>query len=693
MDRFARFIVGHKKSIVIVFAVAAIICAGLMTQLKVNYNMVDYLPQNAQSTQALDIMNEEFTEALPNANVMVKGVTITEALAYKEKLESIDSVGQVIWLDDVVDVKQPLETLDSDTVTSYYKEGNALFSVSIESGRESEGVNDIRELIGDGNAISGNAVDLDFAQSATGTETVNAALILVPVIVILLILATTSWLEPLLFLLAIGVSVLINMGTSVFFGEVSFMTFAVTPILQLAVSLDYAIVLMHSFTSFREKYPDAHEAMRHAIVASVKTVSSSAAATMVGFTALIFMEFGIGADLGASLARGILFSFISVMLFLPALTLFLYKGVDKLQHRPFMPSFKGIGRVTSKLAIPAVLIIAIMIVPAYLGQGKTDFIYGNQSTDPENPVTQSRLAIEEEFGESTMMVLLVPRGEVSNEAALSRDLEALDHVTSVMSYATTVGTAIPPEFLSSDVTERFYSDNYARIIVTTDTPQEGAVAFATVERITDTAKQYYGDAVYSVGQSANLYDMKQIVKSDDVRVNLIAIALIFFVLLITFRSFLLPFLLLITIQAGIWINLSIPYFTGTSTNFIGYLVLSSVQLGATIDYAILLTVQYIKRRKEAPKKEALRLAVGDSFKPILVSAAILSVTGFSLFLTSSNPSLSDVGLLLGRGALIAIFLVSCFLPALLWLFDKAIAKTTYKAGFFEKPREKEGVLS
>ena len=691
MDRLAHFIVAHRKPIVIVFAIVALVCAGLMTQLKVNYNMVDYLPKNAQSTQALDIMDEEFSGALPNASVMVKDVSLVEALAYKEKIEALDSVSQVLWLDDVVDIKQPLETQDADTVSSYYKEGSALFSVAIESGRESEGVSAIRALIGEEGAISGNAVDLDFAQNATGSETGNATLILVPVIIILLILATTSWLEPLLFLLAIGASILINMGTSVFFGEVSFMTFAVTPILQLAVSLDYAIVLMHSFTSNREKYPDVHEAMRHAIVDSVKTVSSSAMATMVGFTALIFMEFGIGADLGASLARGIFFSFISVMVFLPAVTLFLYKGVDKLKHRPFMPSFKGVGRITSKLAIPALVIIVLMVVPAFLGQSRTDFIYGNQSTDLSNPVTQNRVAIEEKFGQNTMMVVLVPRGDPAQEEALSRNLKELDHVTGVMSYATTVGVAIPPEFLSSDIVDQFYSDKYARIIVTTDTEQEGAIAFATVEEISALSKQYYGDEAYSVGQSANLYDMKQVVKSDELRVNLIAIALIFVVLLITFKSLLLPILLLLTIQAGIWINLSIPYFTGTSTNFIGYLVLSSVQLGATIDYAILLTVQYMKNRKILPKKQALRKSLGESFKPILVSAAILSVTGFSLFLTSSNSSLSDVGLLLGRGALIAIFLVTCFLPALLSLFDRVIAKTTYKAGFVEKPQE-EGVL-
>jgi predicted RND superfamily exporter protein len=265
---------------------------------------------------------------------------------------------------------------------------------------------------------------------------------------------------------------------------------------------------------------------------------------------------------------------------------------------------------------------------------------------------------------------------------LCEEIEQLDHVTGIMSYATNVGAVIPSEYVDDDITEQFYSQNYARIIVYTDTPAEGDTAFKTVESINEKSKVYYKDAFYTLGQSANLYDMKNIIQKDNVVVNLIAIVAIFVVLLVTFKSAILPFLLVLTIEAGIWINLSIPYFSGTSINFLGYLVLSTVQLGATVDYAILLTNTYLRNRKQMSKREAINVSLGGSFKSILVSALTLSTAGFTLYAMSSNSAISDIGLLLGRGTLLSLAMVVCFLPTLLIVFDKAIEKTTYKTEFF-----------
>jgi len=683
MDRFSNIIIKHKKIIIAIFIAIMLVCLLLLLFVDVNYNLIDYLPPDAQSTKALKIMNNEFTESMPNASVMVKNVSLMDALDYKSKLKSIDGVTQVIWLEDMIDIKQPLEMGNKDTIESFYKDGNALFSVTIANGMEKESSNGILDLIGGDNALSGEATALVVIQDTTTSTAIKAAVILLPIILLILILSTTAWIEPLLFLITIGISIVINMGTNIFLGEISFMTNSISPILQLACSLDYAVFLLHSFQDNRKKHTNVEDAMRQALKESMPTVAASATTTLFGFLALLFMNFGIGADLGINLAKGIIFSFISVMVFLPALILCTHRIIDKTQHRAFMPDFRNVNRILSRIAIPAVVIISIMIVPALLGQGRTGFLYGNDVID-HSRYSRDTVAIEEQFGKNTVMALLVPRGDVAKEKMLSEEIEQLDHITGIMSYATNVSAVIPPDFLDDDITGQFYSDNYARIIVYTDTPAEGDIAFKTVGNINNKTKALYGDTFYTLGQSANLYDMKNIVQKDNLTVNLIAIVAIFIVLLVTFKSVVLPFILVLTIEAGIWINLSIPYFSGTPINFLGYLVLSTIQLGATIDYTILLTNTYLRNRKKMPKREAISMSLGGSFKSIIVSALTLSTAGFTLYATSSNSAIADIGLLLGRGTLLSLFMVVCFLPTLLIAFDKAIAITTYGSEFYFK---------
>ncbi len=684
MERIARGIVKHRKAIMIIFIVFAAVCIFLQSFVKVNYNMTDYLPPEAQSTQALIVMNNEFTAAMPNTSVMIKDIEIPLAQEMKQKLLSLKGVTQVMWLDDMVNINQPLEMGDSDTIEGFYNDNNALYSVTIAKGMEKETTLAIQELIGEDNAVAGEAPDIAFMQNGSVTEVMGALAILLPIILLLLFISTSSWLEPILFLGAIGISILINMGTNIFAGEVSFMTNSVAPILQLAVSLDYAIFLLHSFAVNKKRYGSAEEGMVHAIINSMSTVAASACTTLFGFLALVFMDFQIGADLGIALAKGIVFSFLSCMIFLPALTLTLQKAIEKTAHREIMPDFLNAHRYLSKLAIPAIAIVLVLIVPCFLGQSKTAFIYGNGTTDVSNRIGRDTVMIDEAFGSPTVMAILVPRGDIVQEKALCDEVKSLNEVTGVMSYANSVGTAIPPEYLGSDITEQFYSDNYSRIILYMDTPSEGDLAFQTVENIQEIIKKYYPEGAYSLGQSANLYDMKNVVEKDNTVVNLIAIIAIFAVLLINFKSALLPLILLITIEAGIWINLAIPYFTGISINYIGYLIINTVQLGATVDYAILLTTHYIRNRKELPKKDAIYKSLGATFKSILISGTTLATAGFTLFITSSNASISDLGLLLCRGTIMSMAMVLCFLPAVLTLLDKPIGKLTYRANFMNK---------
>ncbi|WP_286171651.1 efflux RND transporter permease subunit [Gracilibacillus phocaeensis] len=646
--------------------------------------MSDYLPEDSPSSIAMDTMEQEFDAGIENARVMLEDVSVQEALIYKEQLEEIDGISEVTWLDDAVDIKTPLELADHDTVETYYKDNHALISLHIREGDEVAITETIYELIGEENALAGEAVDTANSQQMAGSESAYAALLLVPIIIIILILSTNSWMEPVFFLTAIGVSVLINLGTNIFLGEVSFVTQSVAPILQLAVSLDYAIFLLHSFSDFRNRGEDSVPAMKLAIKQSFPAIAASASTTFFGFIALTFMNFEIGSDLGINLVKGIVLSFVSVMIFLPALTLTFYKWIDKTSHKPIIPAFKGVGRRVLKLRIPVMVLVLLLIVPAFLAQSNTNFIYGTGEQPDNTRIGQDATAIEDTFGKSTAVVVLVPTGDLAKEEELTQELEDLNHVTSVLSYVNTVSPVIPPEYLEESEVESFYSDNYARMIINTETESEGEEAFSLIGQIETITENYYGEEAYTLGESVTLYDMKTTVERDNVVVNLLTVIAIAIVLLVTFRSISFPIVLLLTIQAAVWINLAVPYFMDTALVYVGYLIISTVQLAATVDYAILLTEAYKENRKELPALKAIKKTIDEKVFSIVISASILSSVGFILWFTSTNPIVSSIGLLLGRGALLAFIMVLFFLPAILVVFDKVMDKTTWKANFFKE---------
>lgn len=692
MDRFIWGILHHRKAVVAGFVALALACACLIPLAKTNYDMVKYLPPDAQSTEAVAIMSEDFSQAMPNANVLVTDVSVAQAKAIKADIAAVDGVEMVMWLDDMVDLAQPLETLDEQTVEQYYRDGSALYQVAIADGEEGTVVPALRDLVdtyGEGNAVAGEAADNQAMMEGTTTQVGLAVVLVVPIITVLLILSTMSWIEPLLFYAAIGVSILINMGTNAFLDNVSFITFAVSPILQLAVSLDYAIFLLHAFARHRKTEPTTEAAMACAMRESISTIAASAMTTLFGFMALAFMQFQIGADLGMNLVKGVILSFISVVVFLPALTVMLTGVLDKTTHRKLMPDFSNIGRPLGKVRIPALVLCALLMVPAFLGQANVSFTYLTSEPDPELRYGADYYAVEEAFGQQNAAVLLVPKGNIAAEAELSAQIADLDRVTSVMSYAATVGAAIPGEFLDPAITEQFYSDEWARIIAYIDAEVESDESFATVQAVQDLAAQHY-DVSYMAGQSANLYDMAQIISVDNVTVSLVAVIAIFLVVALTFRSLMLPVCLVLAIETGIWINLCIPYYAGDTLNFIGYLIINTVQLGATIDYGILLTTHYLRHRKEKLPRQAIFTALGETVPSLIVSAGILASAGFALGITSSIAVVALLGFLLARGALISLAMVTCFLPALLVLFDGPIRMTTWKAGFYRPGKARVG---
>ncbi|MEY8752797.1 RND family transporter [Alkalicoccobacillus gibsonii] len=677
-------IIQYKRSVVLSFAALTIIAIIAQFFVSVNYNMVDYLPEDAPSSVGLEEMQREFTSSIPNTNVLIRDVTVQEAIDYKEQLGEINGVTDVTWLDDIMDTRIPLEMADEAMIESYYKDGQALISLTIETGAEVEATDAIYELIGEDNAVAGEAVNTATSQNMTSSETIYAAALLVPIIIIILVLSTNSWVEPIFFLTAIGVSILINLGTNIFLGEISFVTQSVAPILQLAVSLDYAVFLLHRFSDELKLGHSPEKAMAIAMKASFPVIFVSALTTFFGFMSLMLMDFGVGADLGLNLVKGIVFSFLSVVIFLPALTLYGYKWIEKTQHKSLVPSFKGVGAALLKWRVPALILVFILLVPSFLAQSSTSFTYGLGDLPEDTRTGQDIKAIDEAFGQSTPIVLLVPNDDIAKEDQLALELEQLPYVDSVMSYTTAVDSAIPIDFLDESITNEFRSDNYSRIMAFTNAGVEGDIPFQLVEQTRELAASYYGDDAYTLGESVTLYDMKVTVSKDNQFVNIMTIITIAIVLLLTFRSVSIPIILLLTIQAAVWINLSVPYFTNDSLVFVGYLIVSTVQLAATIDYAILLMETYKHHREKMNAFEAMKKALDEKLFSITISAVILSSVGFILWFTSTNPTVSAIGLLLGRGAALAFVLVIVFLPALLIVCDRFVKKTTYRSNFYEE---------
>ena len=354
MKKFYQTIVNNPKKILACFLLLAAIGAVLSGMVGVNYDIKDYLPDGTASTVSLDVMEEEFKGGIPNARVAVKNVTISEALEYKEKILSCEGVTDVMWLDDAANILQPIETMDTDTVETYYKDNSALFTVTIEDGKQVEAIDAIRNIIGEDNALTGDAVSTADATTGTVNEINIIAIVAILFVFVVLIITTTSWVEPVLVMLGLGIAVLINNGSNLIFGEISFVTNAAGAILQIAVSLDYSVFLIHRFEECLKENPNPKEAMVDALCKSTSSILSSGLTTVIGFLALAFMQFKIGPDLGLALAKGVAISLITVFTFMPVLILAAQKWLQKSQHRSFLPGFKGFGRVVYRVMVPLV---------------------------------------------------------------------------------------------------------------------------------------------------------------------------------------------------------------------------------------------------------------------------------------------------------------------------------------------------
>ena len=691
LDNLTRFIVKNRNKIGLGFIVAVIISLMLMPMVKINYDLSEYVPDDEDAKRGLNIVEEEFSMQC-FARAMVNDVTLVQAKEYKEQIEKVDGVDLVMWLDDDVDIYRPLDFISQDELNEYYKDGSALFEIMFDedeySSRTNKAVDEINKILPEGSNIIGSAIDTKSAQDTVKTEISKIMIILVPVVIVILLLTTDSYLSPLLFMAVIGTSIFLNMGTNVIFKHVSFLTYSIVAALQLAVSMDYSVFMLHRFET--EDKEDIEESMVRTIKASCTSIVSSALTTVAGFLALVFMGFTIGKDMGLVFAKGIVFSLLSVIFFMPCLIIKFYPWIEKTRHKSFMPSFGKFSEVMNKFSYLIIAIVIIVTIPSYVAQKQNVFLYGSSSFGggEGTKVYEDDKAIVNKFGRSNPIIVLVPVGDYISEKELAAEIEDLEVVKKVQSLANLVSEGIPDSFVPVDTYQKFRSEKYSRMLIYLKTSSESELAFNSIETIRNIVSKYYGDNYEMTGVIPITMNIRDVVNKDYNVVNLLSIAMVLLILLFTFRSKVLPLVLIIVIESGIFINMAIPYFTGKSMMFLGYLIVSSIQLGATIDYAILFTNNYMDERKTHDKKEASMLAVKRSIPSILTSGGILTCAAYLIKFNSSINAISEIGELIGRGTLLSMFLVIFFLPHVLTFFDSLIYKSTIKADRIKKLRKK-----
>lgn len=694
MRKFYSIVVRKRKTVICFFLILSIISFFMKNMVSVDYDINDYLPDDSPSTVAINVLEQEFEGGIPNARVMVSNVTIPQALDYKEKLEAIDGVSAVTWLDDSVDITTPFDNLDEKVVETYYKDNTALFTVTIEEDKRIEAVAEIKDLVGGDNAIAGSSVATADATTNTVSEIQTITVIAVLFVLLVLLVTTNYWLEPLVILIGLGVAIIINDGTNLMFGEISFVTNAAGSVLQLAVSLDYSVFLIHRFEECRLENSDPQSAMIDALCKSTSSILSSGLTTVIGFLALVLMRFKIGPDLGLALAKGVAISLIVVFVFMPAFILSVYKLLDKSKHKQLLPSFRRFGQFVRKISIPMVCIFLLIFIPSYLASNANNYYFGSSHIFGEGTrLGDDTAAIESVFGKSDTCVLMVPAGDTATEKELSNELHTLPQVSDIISYVDLAGAEVPLEYLDEKTISQLISEDYSRMVISVNADYEGQETFDLIQKIRDIASEYYPNEYYLAGEGVSTYDLMNTVMDDMLKVNMLAIGAVFLVLLVSLHSISLPVILVLSIETAIWLNLSVPYFMDTTIFYIAYLIISSIQLGATVDYAILMTDRYKENRQSFDKKQAVVQTISDVTVSILTSGSVLTVVGLLMGYISTNQLLAQLGLFIGRGTIFSLAIVLFVLPGLLYLFDRLIVQPPkHKIKYTRKqnePKEQE----
>ena len=691
--KFGKAVVKSRIAILIISAVLLVPSLLGMINTRVNYDMLNYLPDSLDTVKGQEYMLEDFGKGafsfLIFENVNEKDIVKTE-----EKIKKIDHVATVLWFDDVADSKIPMQALPDEVYDAFNKGDSTLMAVFFDSSSSSDetmnAISEIRKVAGEQCLVSGiSAMVTDLRELCEREETLYVAIAVV-LAVIAMIVFLDNWIIPFVFLASIGVAILFNLGSNIFLGEISYITKALSAVLQLAVTMDYSIFLWHSYGEQKQKCSDNKEAMAVAIKETVSSVLGSSITTVAGFIALCFMTFTLGRDLGIVMAKGVLLGVLSCVTVLPAMILVLDKPLNKTMHRSLIPSTKKLAKGIVKIFPVFLIIFALIAVPSYYGYSQTnkEVYYDLSRSLPEdmsNVIANTKL--KEEFGMgNTHMVLVNSKLDSKDIRKMNDEFKKVDGIKMALGLESVVGPMIPEEMLPESVSTVFKSDRWEMIILSSEYKTATDEMGTQITKLNEIIKKYDPDGLL-VGEAACTNDLINITSVDFATVNAISIIAIFIIIMIVEKSISLPVILVAVIELAIFINLGLPHYLGESLPFIAPICISTIQLGATVDYAILMTTRYKKERSLGnDKRTAVCTALETSIPSIIVSAMGLFAATVGVAIYSDVDMIASLCALMARGALISMLCVILILPAMFMLFDKVIGVTTI--GFRPKKDKK-----
>lgn len=674
----ADFIVDHNKGIrdiVFFFVILSAVCYFFVG---VNYDLTSYLPDYVPSKVAINKMKEVF--GYPGTGrLMLKDVTLYEAKQYKNQIEKVEGVDQVVWCDTKTQIYSSSDFIDAKDISDYYKDGDAVMDITFVKGDTHKlthrAIDEIEEIVGDRGSLVGMSPTNKFIEENVQEQMKMIMAVAVVFIFLILLLTTTSWFEPVLFLTVIGCAIVINKGTNIFLGTISYITNNISDVLQLATSMDYSVFLLHAYERERERGLGKEEALKAGLMSTITTILASSMTTFFGFIVLVFMRFRMGFDMGIVMSKSIICSLLMVIFLMPSLLLSWSDRIDRTRHRPFLPKFQKSSKLIARLS-PAVLALSLLLAaPIYVAQGMNHFLYGSDATGagPGTKIYEEAAEIDRKFGRSNLLVAIFPDTEPEKERALVDELKEQDYVKKVMGLSAYLPDGIPDDFLPRSVTELFHKSGYTRLLIYIKTKPESRTAYKDTELVSERIRKYYPEESYITGNTPTTEDMEKILIPDYTLVNNLAMLSIFIVVALSFHSPLMPIAAMIPIMMAIYVNMAFPYVGGQKLIFIAYAVVSCIQLGSTIDYAISSTENYLQiRQSEKDKQKAAELMTERSLPSILTSGTILVVCGYAISFLSSIPAISEVGHLVGRGAILSVSFVVLMMPFLLQLIDPFI---------------------
>lgn len=682
--RFSKAVVKHRILILIVVLVLMIPSVLGMAGTRINYDMLDYLPEDMETVIGQNELLEDFGKGAFSF-IIVEDMPAKDVAALKEKIEQVDHVETVLWYDSIADLSIPMELLPDKIYNEFNTENATMMAVFFDTSTSSDitmdAIREIRQIAGKQCFVSGmSALVTDLKDLCEKEEPIYVGIAVLLACVAMLVFLD-SWLVPFVFLASIGMMILLNLGTNYFIGEISYITKALSAVLQLAVTMDYSIFLWHSYNEQRTRYDDNKAAMAVAIKETLASVVGSSITTVAGFIALCFMSFTMGRDLGIVMAKGVLLGVLGCVTVLPALILVFDKPLQKTKHKSLIPNMGGFAKGVVRIFPVFIVIFALLIPPAYYGYSKTnDEVYYDMGQclpeDMEYVIANSKLSEDFDIA-STHMLLVDANLPAKSVRSMMKEMEQVDGVKYVLGLESVIGSRIPEEILPESITSILKNDKWELLLINSEYK---VASDAVNDQISDlnTILKKYDESGMLIGEAPCMKDMIETTSHDFQVVNAISILAIFIIIALVEKSLSLPFILISVIEVAIFINLGLPHYLGQSLPFIAPICISTIQLGATVDYAILMTTRYkAERIRGNGKKDAVWTALSTSIPSIIVSGMGLFAATFGVAIYSDIDIIGSMCMLMARGAIVSMLAVIFILPALLLLCDKIICATTW----------------